>query len=46
MSKKLTARVEGFFLLRPKEESLNTLILNTSAALPVFTLVAVTLMEI
>ena len=35
-----------FFLLRPKGESLNTLILNTSTALPLFTLIAVTLMEI
>lgn len=34
------------FLLRPKGEDLNTLILNTSTALPIFTLIAVTFMEI
>jgi len=32
--------------LRSKGESLNTLVLNTSAALPIFTLLAVTLTEI
>ena len=32
-----------FFLLRPKGESLNILILNASTALPLFTLVAVIL---
>ena len=35
-----------FFLLRPNGETLNTIILNTSAALPIFTFVAVILMEI
>ena len=35
-----------FLLLRPNGETLNTIILNTSAALPIFTFVAVILMEI
>ena len=35
-----------FFLLRPNGETLNTIILNTSAALPIFTFIAVILMEI
>ncbi|MDE0553294.1 MAG: hypothetical protein OXI24_03710 [Candidatus Poribacteria bacterium] len=35
-----------FLLLRPNGETLNTIILNTSAALPIFTLIAVLLMEI
>ena len=35
-----------FLLLRPNGEPLNTIILNTSAALPLFTFVAVMLMEI
>ena len=35
-----------FLLLRPNGETLNTIILNTSAALPLFTFIAVILMEI
>ena len=35
-----------FLLLRPNGETLNTIILNTSAALPIFTFIAVILMEI
>lgn len=35
-----------FLLLRPNGEPLNTIILNTSAVLPLFTLIAVMLMEI
>lgn len=35
-----------FLLLRPNGEPLNTIILNTSAVLPLFTLIAVMLIEI
>ncbi len=35
-----------FLLLIPNGETLNTIILNTSAVLPIFTLIAVMLMEI
>ena len=35
-----------FLLLRPNGETLNTIILNTSAALPIFTFISVILMEI
>lgn len=35
-----------FLLLRPNGETLNTIILNTGAALPIFTFIAVILMEI
>ena len=34
-----------FLILRPNGETLNTIILNTSAALPIFTFIAVILME-
>ncbi len=35
-----------FLILRPNGETLNTIILNTSTALPIFTFIAVILMEI